>query len=187
MRIYLLPISTRRTLLYAQRLHDAAAAANASSRAAGAPPPRTASYMDRGTAFATKKWAEWEKKESGWQRRVVDLGNQAFRRIPYEEWGLKSVPPLAAHQRNGNGSQSQQQQQQQQQLPQAGVLSNSEGRDVVGADKVDVVFPAGAIPTDKAEALVRTLATEREALHKKRLIWCFVGMPITAPFALVPM
>ena len=147
MKLFLLPISTRRTLLYAQRLKDATS-------------QHDQSYMDKGATWAAKIWAKWEKKESGWQRKVVDYGNYAFRRIPYEEWGLKSVPPLSKRRRT---------------------------EELEGKEKVELCFPSSAIPLHKAEGILRTLGTERQALHRKRLIWCFVGMPITAPFALVPV
>ncbi|RBQ64527.1 hypothetical protein FVER53590_06052 [Fusarium verticillioides] len=147
MRLYLLPLSTRRTLLYAKRLE-----------ANTAPQGRT--YVDKGTAWAAKTWAQWEKMESGWKRKVVDYGNYAFRRIPYEEWGLKSVPPLSVRRR---------------------------GKEIEMKEKVDLCFPSSVIPPNKAEGILKTLATERQALHKKRLVWCIVGMPITIPFALVPM
>lgn len=145
MRIYLLPVSTRRTLLYATRLNAAA---------------HDGSYIDRGAAFAARKWAQWEKMERGWQRVVVDYGNQAFRRIPFAEWGLKSVPPLSARRRD---------------------------EELRGRDTVQLIFPPAAIPEHKAEAVVQRLATERQALHRQRLLWCFVGMPITAPLGLVPL
>ncbi|KAM0814701.1 putative Mitochondrial K+-H+ exchange-related-domain-containing protein [Seiridium cardinale] len=146
MRLYLLPISTRRTLLYCQKLNAQSAEGK--------------SYVDKTTAWAAKTWAGWEKKEKGWQKTIVNYGNQAFRRIPYEEWGLKSVPPLSARRRDD---------------------------EMVGKDKVEVVYPDTAIPTTKALGVLQTLATERASLHKRRLVWCIVGMPISAPFALVPV
>lgn len=146
MRLYLLPISTRRTLLYCQKL-------NAQTN-------EGKSYVDKTTAWAAKTWAGWEKKESGWQKTIVNYGNQAFRRIPYEEWGLKSVPPLSTRRKDD---------------------------EMLGKDKVEVVYPDTAIPTTKALSVLKTLATERATLHKQRLIWCVVGMPISAPFALVPV
>jgi hypothetical protein len=147
MRLYLLPVSTRRTLLYAHRVNTGGTA-------------HDGSLIDRGAAFAARKWAQWEKMERGWQRKVVDYGNQAFRRIPFEEWGLKSVPPLSARRRED---------------------------ELRGRDPVQLVFPPAAIPEHKAEGVVRRLATERQALHRQRLLWCFVGMPITAPLGLVPL
>lgn len=147
MRLYLLPISTRRTLLYAQRLNVTATA-------------KDASYADKAVGFAARKWAEWEKQEAGWKRKVVDYGNHAFRRIPYEEWGLKSVPPLSARRRDD---------------------------ELRGNEKVQLVFPRAAIPVHQVEDIVRALATEREGLHKKRLVYCVLGMPLTIPIGLLPV
>jgi hypothetical protein len=145
MRLFLLPLSTRRTLLYAKRGHIN---------------KHDHGYVDRAADFAAKKWAEWEKMESGWKRKVVDYGNHAFRRIPYEEWGLKSVPPLTSRRR---------------------------AEELEDRKRVEVVFPWSVIPPNNALGILKTLATERQALHRKRLIWCCIGMPITIPFALVPV
>ncbi|KAM0484256.1 hypothetical protein ACHAPX_001676 [Trichoderma viride] len=165
MRLYLLPVSTRRTLLYASRFVNPTSPSSASTSASAPTSPSsssstTSSYIDRGADFAARKWAQWEKMERGWQRKVVDYGNHAFRRIPFQEWGLKSVPPLSSRRRND---------------------------ELRGRDKVELVFPPAAIPEHKAEGVLRTLATERQALHRQRLLWCFVGMPITAPLGLVPV
>lgn len=146
MRLYLLPISTRRTLLYCERFNSAQSA-------------NQKTIADKVTTRAAALWASWEKKESGWQRTIVNYGNHALRRIPYEEWGLKSVPPLSARRRDD---------------------------ELKGQDRVELVFPDTVIPADKAVGVLNTLATERESLHRRNLVWCLIGMPITAPFALVP-
>jgi len=146
MRLLLLPISTRRTLIYCQRLNVAT--------------PENKSWLDKGTTKAASLWASWEKKESGWQKQVVTYGNKALKRIPYEEWGLKSIPPLSSNRKED------------------GMLSN---------EKVEVLFPGALMPQDSILEVLRTLGTERQALHRKRLIWSIVGMPLVAPFALVPV
>ncbi|KAK1979930.1 mitochondrial K+-H+ exchange-related-domain-containing protein [Colletotrichum cereale] len=146
MRLYLLPLTTSRTLLYSQRLN---VATNSQQGLA-----------DKVGKKAAKLWAGWEARESGWQKKVVSYGNSALRRIPYEEWGLKSVPPISARRKDD---------------------------ELKGNEKIELVFPDKVIPTGKAEQVVRTLATERDALHKRKLIWCLIGMPISAPFALVPV
>lgn len=105
-------------------------------------------------------WAEWEKKDKGWQKKVVNYGNHAFRRIPYEEWGLKSVPPLSTKRRE---------------------------EELRRTDRVQLVYPETVIPTAKSISVLETLATERESLHRSRLIWCFVGMPITIPVGILPV
>ncbi|KAK0629648.1 mitochondrial K+-H+ exchange-related-domain-containing protein [Bombardia bombarda] len=146
MRLYLVPISTRRTLLYCQKLNVIAT--------------EKQTLVDRVQDKAARTWADWEKKDKGWQKTVVSYGNQAFRRIPYEEWGLKSVPPLS--QRRKDGEQQ-------------------------GAERVEVVYPKSLLAMDKVPRVLETLATERESLHKKRLIYCLVGMPITAPIGIIPV
>lgn len=146
MRLYLLPISTRRTLLYCHRADVAKA--------------EVPTWSDRIQSRAAKIWAGWEKKDKGWQKSVVSYGNYALRRIPYEEWGLKSVPPLSERRRI---------------------------EELNGTDKVEVVYPESLIRTDKVTELLQRLSTERESLHRRKLIWCFAGMPLTIPVALVPL
>ncbi|PKS09098.1 hypothetical protein jhhlp_003712 [Lomentospora prolificans] len=146
MRLVLLPISTKRTLLYCIR-NEAAKKAQKG-------------IADKVGAKAASIWAGWERRESGWQRKVVDYGNHALRRIPFQEWGLKSVPPLSTRR-------------------QRELLSSQQ--------KVELSFPPSVISPNEAEKFLHTLGTEREALHRMRLIWCFVGMPITAPVALLPV
>jgi hypothetical protein len=146
MRLFLLPISTRRTLLYCQRLN----VANTEQQG----------WIDKATTKAASLWASWEKKESGWQRKVVDYGNKALKRIPYEEWGLKSVPPLS---------------------------TRREKEELSSKEKIEVVFPSSLIRAESVLDILKALGTERQSLHQKRMIWSFVGMPLVAPFALVPV
>ncbi|KAI0104751.1 mitochondrial K+-H+ exchange-related-domain-containing protein [Nemania sp. FL0031] len=146
MRLFLVPISTRRTLLYCQKLR--------------ALPSDKQPWVDKITLRAARLWAGWEQKESGWQRAVVKYGNRALRRIPYEEWGLKSVPTLGARRRQ---------------------------EDIMGKEKHHLIFPPSVIPASRAPQVLQTLATERQALHRSRMIWCIIGIPISAPFALVPI
>ncbi|KAL2754601.1 hypothetical protein ACRALDRAFT_2043544 [Sodiomyces alcalophilus JCM 7366] len=144
MRLFLLPLTTSRTLLYCQRVHVTTA---------------KLSLADKVTNRTARLWADWESREKGWQRTVVNYGNHLLRRIPYQEWGLKSVPPLSARRRY----------------------------EELQGERVDVVFPGSIIPRGSVETVLAKLATERAAFHKNRLVWCFVGMPITIPFILVPV
>ena len=86
MRLFLLPIASRRTLIYCDR------ASLKSATSPQAPP----SYLDRLTTKATTTWASWERAEGGWKKQLTTYGDAVFRRIPYQEWGLKSIPGLTA-------------------------------------------------------------------------------------------
>ncbi|KAI9871426.1 MAG: hypothetical protein M1830_002926 [Pleopsidium flavum] len=146
MRIFLLPISTRRTFIYCQRLNQQIS--------------NEQTYIDKLTDRASKLWVKWEKYEKGWQKKVTVYGDKVFQRIPYEEWGLKSIPPLSARRR---------------------------AAELEGMGKVDVTFPQTLVKPESLTEVLRKLATERQALHTKRMWWSIVGMPISAPVALIPV
>ncbi|TEY38999.1 hypothetical protein BOTCAL_0473g00050 [Botryotinia calthae] len=146
MRLYLLPISTRRTLIYCQRLNVTTT--------------NEVSLLDKTTTKANNLWSSWEKKESGWQKKVVEFGNKALQRIPYEEWGLKSIPPLSKRRR-------------------------AEG--LGDKEKVEISFPSNFLPQENISKILQILGTERRQLHKTRLWGSIIGMPVVAPFALVPI
>lgn len=116
--------------------------------------------MDRITSKANETWAKWETHESGWQKQLTVYGNKVLRRIPFEEWGLKTIPPLTDARKQA---------------------------ELEGKQQVEVVFPGLFVKEQKVPSILETLASERQALHRKRLLWSCIGMPITAPFALVPM
>ncbi|KAL5614908.1 hypothetical protein BROUX41_004986 [Berkeleyomyces rouxiae] len=150
MRLFVLPVSTKRSLLYAQRF-NAVGASNAS-------------LSDRLAHRASTMWASWEAKDSGWQKHLAAYGNKLLRHIPMEEWSLKSVPPLSS---------------------QLMKLESEAARRSV--EPVEVVYPGAAISKEQVPVVLRKLATEREAMHRRRLIWCCIGMPIAVPFAVVPV
>lgn len=140
MRIFLLPISTRRTLLYCEKL----------------PPSATPSLSERLTGKAAAAWASWEQKPSGWQRRVTTYGNSVLRRIPFEEWSLKTLPALSTTT---------------QPL----------------AKPTKILYPSNFLSADRVGPVLKSIATERAALHKQRLIYCVIGMPIVLPVGLIPV
>ena len=148
MRLFLLPISSRRNLIYCQRINQVTS--------------RRLTLVDRATSRAAQLWVQWEKSDKRWQKSITEYGNKVFRRIPYEEWGLKSIPPLSTRRK----------------------AEELQGRETA---PVSVTFPAARIPPGSINGILKTLATERQALHWKRLWWSVVGMPITAPIALIPV
>lgn len=147
MRLFLLPISTRRALIYCQRTAREDIHAQPS-------------LLDRATTKANETWVAFEKSETTWKRKITEYGNVLFRRIPFEEWGLKTIPALSAKRKENELS---------------------------GKEKVDVLFPALFLRPQKVPGVLRQLAMERQGLHRSKMIWSLVAIPFTLPVALLPV
>jgi hypothetical protein len=146
MRLFVIPISTRRALIYARPLRRDHA--------------KELSIVDRITSKAAETWAKWEEADKGWKKHLVSWGNRVQQRIPYEEWGLKSIPSLNAQRRLN---------------------------ELHGSKKIDVLFPGNAIKTEKLNSILRKIATERQELHRRKMWWSFGASPFTAPIGLIPV
>jgi Mitochondrial K+-H+ exchange-related len=146
MRLFLLPISTRRALIYCQRLHEK--------------PITDLSLVQKTINKVPQTWAKWETAESGWKKSLTQYGNRGLQRIPYQEWGLKSFPPLNDQ-------------------IQAEELSQNE--------KFDVIYPGNVVRREDVPKIMRRLASEHKQLHWRRFIWSLVGIPFAIPFGLVPV
>ena len=149
MRLFLLPVSMRRALIYCERVPQRAA-----SDGAKAP------IGERIIAKASTTWAQWERYEKGWQKHLTVQGNRLFRRIPFEEWGLKTLPP-ATKMRLGDVR--------------------------AGKIKLQCLYPGAFVDSSGVFETLMKLATERQSFHQRRMWQCLVGMPLTVPFMLVPM
>ena len=148
MRLFLLPISTRRTLIYCERVQH--------QPTPGQKPP----ISERIITKASETWAKWERAEKGWQKQLTVQGNRFLRRIPYEEWGLKSIPPATKKR-----------------------LENLDN----GKLKFECLYPGAFLKGSRVPEVLKALATERQALHRKRM-WISISLlPITIPFAAVPV
>ena len=78
MRILLLPLTRRQTLLYAQRLTE---------NEAHKPSP----YLTWALNKTQKTWAEWGKSETAWKAKTVATGNRLLDKVDWEEYALKTV------------------------------------------------------------------------------------------------
>lgn len=149
MRLFLLPVSTRRTLIYCEKLHQKAQSER--------------NILDKLTNKASETWVAWEqdsKAPLNWKKRVTLAGNQALNRIPFEEWGLKTLPALTAKRK-------------------AAIVD--------GTEKYQVSFPGLYLHEDKVPGILKKLAQEKQAMYRKKMIYSIVAMPFTAPFMLVPV
>ncbi|KAH8673402.1 mitochondrial K+-H+ exchange-related-domain-containing protein [Xylariales sp. PMI_506] len=89
MRLFLLPISTRRSLIYCQPTPEP----KSSSRS---------SYSDRLSKRVTETWGRWEQEPYGLKKRIVTWGNKALALEPYEGVGLRSIPPRSKRSSTAN-------------------------------------------------------------------------------------
>jgi hypothetical protein len=146
MRLFLLPISTRQALIYCQR--------------ATQKPAKEVGYVDKITKKAAETWAKWEATEKGWQKKITEYGNRGLQRIPYQEWGLKSFPPLT---------------------------QQVQAEELVQNKKYSVFYPENIINGEDVPKILGRLASERKNLHWKRFWWSMCGLPFTIPFGLIPV
>ena len=147
MRLFLLPISTRQSLIYCQQLNQQLST--------------EITYVDKITTKASNTWLNWEKKEKGWQKRITSYGSKLFQRLPYQEWSLKSIPPLRARRRSD---------------------------EIEGIKEISLEFPDGLMnPRRVRDALAMYGSNEKQAFHSNRMWWSIIGMPISAPVALIPV
>lgn len=149
MRLFLLPISTRRTLIYCERVPHI-------PTTPGAKPPLSERIIDK----ASETWAGWEKAEKGWQKKVTVYGNHLFRRIPFEEWGLKTIPPATKKR-----------------------LEDVDN----GKLEFQCLYPGAFLDGRQVPEVLKRLASERQGLHQKKLWQSIAWMPVTIPFTVVPV
>jgi len=103
----------------------------------------------------------WEKYEKGWQKKVTVFGNKLFQRLSYEEWGLKSVPPLSAKRK---------------------------AEELKGKTKSTVHYPESLLkPEEVNDILQRYGSDAKQGYHSKWFWWTVIGAPFTAPVALIPV
>ena len=143
MRLFLIPISTKHSLIYSRPVAK-----------------KELSVVDRISNKVAETWARWEEVDKGWKKSLVSWGNRVQQRIPYEEWGLKSIPALGSEQR----------------------IDKLRDR-----QKADVLFAGNVIEKSKVPFVLMRLATERQDLHRRRMWWSFAIAPVTAPIGLIPL
>ncbi|ODV91870.1 hypothetical protein CANCADRAFT_78384 [Tortispora caseinolytica NRRL Y-17796] len=145
MRLWYLPITTRRALIYCEPIRHGIN---------GAKP----SIEHRITAKIADTWKTWEKAEQNWKRTLVTYVNKALDQIPYEEWGLRSIPAGVR-----SGAQSQQ-------------LENS-----------TLIYPKDAVLEENISKYLTDLVRRRLPYHRKWMVICAAVAPLTLPLAAVPI
>lgn len=99
-----------------------------------------------------------------WKAKTTYYGNKMLRRIPFEEWGLKSLPSLTEKRK-------------------------AEYEDNPTRMRVEIRYPGlyQGLLKDSVLDVCKRLSTERQSLHKRKMIQSALGMPLTIPFGLLPV
>ncbi|KAK6333279.1 hypothetical protein TWF718_011099 [Orbilia javanica] len=143
MRLFLIPLTPRRAFVYGHHVAQETT--------------KRRSLLDRAITKSSDIWLKWEKYEKGWQKQLTVHGNRLLRRIPYQEWSLKSISALPRN------------------------IPDNERQ------KIPVTYPPSVMTPGEIPKLLHRLGTEKAGMHRRLLIWCLVGLPISAPFGLVPI
>ena len=151
MRLFLLPISTRRSLIYCQKRVPTSAAQITWLN----------NPVEKATTKGSATWLEWEKYKAGWRKKVTVYGNKLFQRVPFEEWALKSIPPLTAKRRD---------------------------EELKEKIKSRVEYPRSLVEPEAVQKALQDYGSDdRQSYHKKWFWGSVIGMPLSAPFMLIPV
>lgn len=140
-------------------------------------------------------WKQFESSETGWKKQIVFWTNKMLEQIPYEEWGLKSIPRQSAVLRRLKQIEAKDEKElfeKNEKLPVAEQLPVVQLEDIAKKHheellKVPLVFPNHLSTPDQAKAQLLKLAIDGAKHHRKYMIWCAIGAPLTLPVALLPV
>lgn len=164
MRLIFVPLTRDRSILYCQR--------------ALLPKVRSKPRLDdRFAAKAAKTWASFESSQTTWKKKLVSGVNWALERIPYEEWALKTVPPRNMYMRklqetNDHVS------------PKEFEAAGLSAKDL---EPLELVYPATAVSFEDAKSEMLKIASTGVDKHRKQMLYCAIGLPLTLPVALIPV
>ena len=151
MRLFLLPVSTRRSLIYCQKRTT-----ESSGRLSWWSNP-----VQKITLKSSETWLGWEKYNKGWRKQVTVYGNKLFQRLPYEEWGLKSIPTLTAKRKR---------------------------EELEGKITSHLEYPGNLLDSEAAQKALQDYGSDaRQSFHRKWFWLSCLGAPFTFPFAAIPV
>jgi hypothetical protein len=170
MRVFLIPISSRRAFVYCDSKFASPVSALLKPVAVKAADPNAKPKpwyldIDQVTNKAATTWTEWEQAKNStfdWKRRATTLGNALLRRIPYEEWGLKSFPSLTDK-------------------------LQKKYEAATNLEPIQVLFPSRVFKEMGVIPLLKQLGTAKQSRHRSLMIGSAIGAPLTLPFAAIPV
>ncbi|TKY90622.1 hypothetical protein EX895_000620 [Sporisorium graminicola] len=154
---------------------EAAAAAKQNNGAANiAQPPFMTRMLNKASAFWIDLGRTDQTSTFDWKRRTYVVGERLMDRIEYQEWALKGIDPaMGPHL-----------------IRREPKDVNSEGSNSGGIPKLDhvpLLYPSSLLEPQRLLNSLKNLTDHRTPHHYRRFWYCVAGMPVTIPFALVPV
>lgn len=184
MRFVVVPLSSKSVFVFCQhRIAPPILIKSAAASRTAIPTRSTPRLDDRIVAKAQATWQSWEASNSKMKQRIVKWANLALEKIPFEEYSLKSIPPLGRVLRKVEDSSDDN--------------KSSTGKEVhikVGSQPSDssvvpvqVLFPGNVISKSQSAAVLKNLAENGVVMHWKYMWISLVVSPLTLPLALLPV
>ncbi|SOV08344.1 uncharacterized protein UDID_00610 [Ustilago sp. UG-2017a] len=166
----------------ASRTAEKAAAAAAAKQQDGSKAsqlPLTTRMLNKASAFWIDLGRTDQKSTLGWKRRTYVLGERLMDRIEYQEWALKGIDPaMGPHLIHGRAKDENEQDPNEVKSAESGIPR---------LDHIPLLYPPSLLNPDRLMKSLNNLTDHRTPHHYRRFWYCVVGMPITIPFALVPV
>ncbi|SPO20042.1 uncharacterized protein UTRI_00436_B [Ustilago trichophora] len=135
--------------------------------------PFTTRMLNKASAFWIDLGRTDQKSTFDWKRRTYVLGERLMDRIEYQEWALKGIDPaMGPHLMSGR--------------PKDAVAETSDSG-IPKLDHIPLLYPPSLLEPQRLLKSLKNLTDHRTPHHYRRFWYCVVGMPITIPFALVPV
>ncbi|GAK62275.1 uncharacterized protein PAN0_001d0474 [Moesziomyces antarcticus] len=167
------PISTFVAQTASRAAEKAAAAAAAKQQNDASKPPLSTRLLNKASAFWIDLGRTDQTSTFDWKRRTYVLGERLMDRIEYQEWALKGIDPAMGPLRHESKAK------------QADVAAADTG--IPKLDHIPLLYPPSLLEPQRLLKSLKNLTDHRTPHHYRRFWYCVVGMPITIPFALVPV
>ncbi|KAE8251077.1 hypothetical protein A4X13_0g4168 [Tilletia indica] len=140
--------------------------------------PLASRLSARAAAFWVSLGEPNTKSTFDWKRRTHQLGERIMDTVEYDEWALKGIDPaIAPSLKHPTSHQSDSE-------PGAAGSETNPHKEQVN---VPLLYPPSLLKPNVLLSSLRTLTEHRTPYHRKWFWVCFIGAPLTAPFALVPV
>ncbi|UZJ57176.1 hypothetical protein CBS101457_006496 [Exobasidium rhododendri] len=148
--------------------------------------PLTTRAMNKASDFWVGLGREDQKSTFDWKKKTYNLGEKVMDQIEYEEWALKGVDPTFGPSIKANRTRSEEgvRLKEAHQDSKEAVDSNTSTDTLI---KVPLLFPPSLLDPKRLLSHLEGMTARRQPHHWRRLIYCVAGMPLTIPFALIPV